>query len=257
MELCLFRTQDPVRSQIHTRVSVVLAKSTPTVPALHAVCRVVSLFTRCRFWSFSRHKSPEVKPDHRVGNLVLAKPTEGSVAKLILLLTFAVAAPANANKAIEQRQHHTAFTATGLPPGISIDPATGVISGVVDRAAITDEKMTYDVQISIHDINGATGRFSIKIVLPNVQPSADDDLAHVSAGVESIISVLENDCDGDGDELTILWATSALKRSVSVEGRSLKYVTFGSVPADDIITYGISDGHGGKAVGHVRVLTVK
>lgn len=194
-----------------------------------------------------------------MGRLVPSKPAEGSVARLASLLTLALAAPAvaQADHAADQRQRHAAFAATGLPPGVSIDPSTGVISGVVNRAAIADEKMTYDAQISIHDINGATGRFSIKIVLPNRAPLAAEDRAFVSPGISSVISVLENDIDGDADELAILWAKSAQSNVVSIEGNSLKYTAADVAPNDDIITYEISDGHGGKAVGHVRVSTVK
>jgi hypothetical protein len=182
------------------------------------------------------------------------------------LLILALASPAVANDgggdgadySDGKRGHkHIAFTATGLPPGVTIDPATEVISGVVDRKAITDGKMTYDAQISIQDINGASGQFPIKIVLPNKAPLATEDRAFVSPGISSVISVLENDIDGDGGELAILWAKSAQSNVVSIEGNRLKYMAAGVAPNDDIITYEISDNHGGTAVGYVRVSTVK
>jgi large repetitive protein len=207
-----------------------------------------------------------IKSDYRMGGLVPSQPTEGSVARLASLLILALAAPAVADDGGrngadssdgKRGQKHTAFTATGLPPGVTIDPATGVIVGLVDRKAITDGKMTYDAQISVLDINGASGRFFIKIVLPNKAPLAAEDRAFVSPGISSVISVLENDIDGDGDELAILWAKSAQSNVVSIEGNRLKYMAAGVTPNDDIITYEASDGHGGTAIGYVRVSTVK
>ena len=46
------------------------------------------------------------------------------------------------------------FAATGLPPGLSIDPATGVISGTIDNLAYVDGP--YSVTITVTDPHGAT-----------------------------------------------------------------------------------------------------
>ena len=51
------------------------------------------------------------------------------------------------------------FTATGLPPGLSISPTTGVISGTIDRAASQggpNADGIYSVTVTASDGNGGT-----------------------------------------------------------------------------------------------------
>jgi large repetitive protein len=98
----------------------------------------------------------------------------------------------------------TVFSATGLPPGVSIDPYSGVISGTFDRTAIVDGNMTYDVTINVADVNGGNGRTNVRIVVPNAPPTAANDSVIVDPDTTSTIPVLANDCDADGDALVII-----------------------------------------------------
>jgi large repetitive protein len=161
-----------------------------------------------------------------------------------------------AEHAAEKRQA-ASFTASGLPPGIRVDPNTGVISGTVDRTAISDGKMTYDAKVFFHDVNGAEGSFNIYITLPNAHPVARDDVLVAKIGTPSIISVLANDSDADGDPLVILWAKSDRSNIVTIEGGNLKFAAISGKTEKDVITYAISDGHSGTANARVQVSNVE
>ena len=66
----------------------------------------------------------------------------------------------------------------------------------------------------------------------------------------SVIDVLANDSDPDGDPLTLVSATSNAG-NVGVYANKLEYESFG--PGSDTIIYTVEDGHGGTATGAVNV----
>ncbi|MDQ2095164.1 cadherin-like domain-containing protein, partial [Rhodalgimonas zhirmunskyi] len=115
------------------------------------------------------------------------------------------------------------FSATGLPPGLSIDPATGVISGTIDAdASVTGP---YTVVVTATDDSGtATASQSDSFVwtVGNLPPVAQDDVD--STDEDTAISrnaangvILPNDVDTapDSDDLSV-GAVAGLAGNVGV-----------------------------------------
>jgi large repetitive protein len=154
-----------------------------------------------------------------------------------------------------QRPARTSFSATGLPPGITINPVSGVISGKFDRAAIVDGKMVYDVVVRIADIGGAQGVTRLRITVPNKLPVAVEDAVSIKPGAKALIPVLANDFDADNDSLSIISASSGSSGAVEFGEAGIIYRPGKDGPSQETLSYVISDGHGGTATGRVKIST--
>jgi hypothetical protein len=155
--------------------------------------------------------------------------------------------------AVASPTKRTVFSATGLPPGISIDPKTGVISGTFDRSAIVDGNMTYDAVVKVEDVNGGAGSLHITIKVPNEVPTANDDDVAVQQGTMSTIPVLANDGDLDGDTLVIVSVHSDATPVQSFGAAGIQYRSSAKPGTIDRLNYVVSDGHGGIASAYVYV----
>jgi VCBS repeat-containing protein len=101
------------------------------------------------------------------------------------------------------------FTATGLPPGLTLDPDTGVISGTLDIDASTGGP--YSVTVTANDGSGtatATQSDTFIWTVANPVPVAQDDTD--TTDEDTAISrdaangvILPNDSDPDGDTLSV------------------------------------------------------
>ncbi|MEO1674301.1 MAG: Ig-like domain-containing protein, partial [Pseudomonadota bacterium] len=155
------------------------------------------------------------------------------------------------------------FTATGLPPGLMIDPVTGVISGTVDPSASLDGP--YNPVIIVTD----TGGQSVSVVLPidvvNPAPVASDDALTTPEDQPVTFDPRVNDLDPDGDPLMV----TAINGVPLIEGETVDLPQGGSVtlnpdgtltftPAPDsnglvTFTYTVSDGQGGESTTSVAI----
>ncbi|GAA0477594.1 hypothetical protein GCM10009096_19360 [Parasphingorhabdus litoris] len=145
------------------------------------------------------------------------------------------------------------FAATDLPPGLSIDPDTGVISGTIDNSASQTNGGTYTATITVSDGNGGTTTQTITFNVANPGPTAVDDSASTDEDVPVTISPLANDSDPDGDDLTIT-AASALNGSVVINpDGTVTYTPNPGFNGTDTITYEISDGEGGTSMAEITV----
>ena len=157
------------------------------------------------------------------------------------------------------------YSASGLPAGLSIDPATGVISGTIDRSA--SQSGPYTVTVTATDPAGASTSTQFTWNVANPAPSAVDDSATTAEDTAISGNVLTNDSDPDGDPLSVTQFTingttyNAGDTASLTEGQltlnSDGSWTFqpaanynGPVPA---VSYTVSDGEGGTATATLNI----
>jgi len=145
------------------------------------------------------------------------------------------------------------YAAADLPPGLSIDPDSGVISGTIDNSASQTGGGVYTATITVSDGNGGTTTQTITFNVSNPGPTAVDDSASTDEDVPVTISPLANDSDPDGDDLTIT-AADAVNGSVTVNpDGTVTYTPNPGFNGTDTITYEISDGEGGTSIAEIIV----
>lgn len=147
------------------------------------------------------------------------------------------------------------FSAIGLPPGLSISPSTGEITGVINRRALRGHSGTFNAIVRVQTEDGGSGESRFRITVKNNVPVAIDDIFVIDDRTQSIsLKVLANDSDPDGDELTITSATAAHGTVLRYGSAGLSYLPNRDFTGFDTIQYAISDGFGGTASAVVRVL---
>ena len=158
-----------------------------------------------------------------------------------------------------------------LPPGLSVNPSTGVISGTIDNSASTGGP--YTVVITADDGNGGTTTQTIVWNVDNPGPVATNDRFVVTGDNTVTGNVMENDADQDGDKMVV----SAINGSAANVGIVVQGTTGGSFvilsdgslefdPGNDFddlkegesrrtqVTYTISDGQGGTSSTTVTIV---
>jgi len=105
------------------------------------------------------------------------------------------------------------YTATGLPPGLTLDPDTGLITGRLDTSASQDgpaQDGVYTVTVTVTDENGETASQTFEWKVTNPPPVANDDTNttnHDTSVGGNIITGngagAGRDTDPDGDSLTV------------------------------------------------------
>lgn len=128
-----------------------------------------------------------------------------------------------------------AFGSNNLPDGLTLDPATGLISGTVTAAG------TYSVDVSVDD--GADGTDELSFVwLVNTPPAATNPAAQTGM-VGDIINLPVTATDADGDDLT--FSAEGLPAGLSIDPST--GVISGELEAggQSTSTITITDGNGG------------
>jgi len=147
------------------------------------------------------------------------------------------------------------YAATGLPPGLTIDPGTGAIAGTIGYTA--NAASPYAVTVTVTDdgspvLTGET-TFSWVVADVNRDPVAVNDAVSVAEDSSAFIDASSNDSDPDGDSLAVLSVSSPAHGSASVSGGGIVYVPDGNYNGSDSLTYTVSDGRGGSDVGAINV----
>lgn len=169
------------------------------------------------------------------------------------------------------------FAATGLPPGLSIDPNTGIIGGDVDHSASQGGVGgRYTATITATDASGATTSQEFHWNVINTIPVVADDTGttdeDTTLNVNAQHGVLANDSDPDGDTLFVLRVNgSAANVGVAIvgthggsftlnadgsytfnPGSAFQHLGIGE-KAHSSITYSVSDGEGGTAIATLTI----
>jgi hypothetical protein len=87
----------------------------------------------------------------------------------------------------------------------------------------------------------------------NQPPAAVDDSADLAEDDATIVAVLDNDSDPEGDPLTISAVGAAQHGSVEIDGAAIRYTPVANYNGVDAFTYTIADGQGNSAQAMVTV----
>ena len=110
------------------------------------------------------------------------------------------------------------YAATGLPAGLSINTASGLISGTIGYAAAAASP--YDVSVTVRDglAVDATDTFSWTVTNTDRAPAFDTDLGDRTSAEGAVISLDAGATDPDGDALT--YAATGLPAGLSINTAS-------------------------------------
>jgi len=128
-------------------------------------------------------------------------------------LSTAGSSPSLQISASDSAQLPLTYGAAGLPPGLSINTSTGLISGMMDPSA----GGSYQVAVSASDSNGNSGSaaFTWKVTYLNQAPTLanpGDQVNHAGDAVS--LSLSGSDVDGD----TVTYSAAGLPPGLSVDG---------------------------------------
>ena len=133
------------------------------------------------------------------------------------------------------------YSAVGLPPGLSIDPITGIISGTLPPA--TSANGSYQIEVYATDPTGATIGIPFLLTVTNPVPTASNDLATTVVDQPVNISVLANDHDDDAITVTATTTPAHGSLVINPDG-TIKYTPSAGYIGPDTFTYTITDAQG-------------
>ena len=103
-----------------------------------------------------------------------------------------------------------------------------------------------------------TALVNITVLPVNDMPSAEDDYCEVVEDIPSVIHVLSNDTDIDGDSLAVAVVTQGSHGTCAVNNgaRSITYTPDIHFTGQDMFGYVLSDSHGGLDIGTVYIIVL-
>jgi hypothetical protein len=158
------------------------------------------------------------------------------------------------------------WSATGLPPGISVDPETGEVSGTLEVAGI------YSTTIRVTDPAGLSDQAAFlwhvteadpglpEVEVEDQPPHAEDDSVEIGDGDlgdgSVAVSVLDNDSDPESAGLVILGVSDVEIGTVTIAGSQLVFTPPPGWAGTTTFTYQIADPAGNTASALVTIRVV-
>ena len=139
-------------------------------------------------------------------------------------------------------------------------PAHGTAS-VVGQAIVYQPAAGYvgadSFSYGLSDGQGGTSSAVVSITVsapPNHAPTAAADAFQVSPDITSLLAVLANDTDPDGDSLSISAVSQPAHGTTSISGNQVAYTPTAGFQGSDSFTYTASDGRGGASTATVSII---
>ncbi|GCL62425.1 Ig-like domain-containing protein [Pseudaquabacterium pictum] len=145
------------------------------------------------------------------------------------------------------------YSATGLPPGLSIDASTGLISGTLSAAASAGGTAgVYTVTVTASDGLGGTASQTFAFTVSNPGPNATADNAGGSEDTAITGNVLANDSDDDSLTATLVSGPAHGSVTLAADG-SYTYTPAADFNGTDSFTYTVTDAQGATATAAVTI----
>ncbi|WP_440053196.1 tandem-95 repeat protein [Pseudoalteromonas sp. T1lg65] len=138
----------------------------------------------------------------------------------------------------------------------------GVVRMIGDGAVSYLPKQDYagidTITYTVKDSEGgqARGRATIRITGVNDAPTLISDSFTLESNTPTMLNVLDNDTDVDGDTLTIVRASAAFGHAEVINGTQIKYTSNESYVGEDSVIYEVSDSQGESAAGKATVTVI-
>jgi VCBS repeat-containing protein len=146
------------------------------------------------------------------------------------------------------------YSASGLPPGLSIDPASGLISGTLDGHASTGGAGgLYAVVISANDNHGGNATQSFTLSVANTIPVTTSTPLVTAEDTAASGQLLASDADGDALSFAIVQGPAHGNLVLNADN-SYSYLPNADYHGTDSFTYRVSDADGGSAVATVNIV---
>jgi Big-like domain-containing protein len=147
---------------------------------------------------------------------------------------------------------------------ITANPTHGTLSGSGGNLTYTPNSNysgpdTFKFRATYGAAFSSEATVSLTINPLNDNPNAQPDTVSTGKNMSVSISVLSNDTDVDGDNLTVVAVTQGANGSVNItgSGKTLTYKPRNGFSGTDIFNYTVSDGQGGTATATVTVNVLK
>ena len=129
-----------------------------------------------------------------------------------------------------------AFSAEGLPAALTIDAATGVISGLAQAVG------THGITVSVSDPDGASAStgFTLLISPANVAPVANDQNLSADAGVATPVTLVGS--DEDNDTLVYRIIDGPVSGTLTGDAPNVMYTSNPGFEGFDSFTFDVNDG---------------